>query len=409
MGLHTLKLRAGSTPAADPLETHYERLLSVVPDYIPALVNRDLERYGIIETPLRYLRGATMRSLPAGIRSVDDLGHAFAYSFIAASRLVFSRREGAHRYSVDAIIEDPEFNALLKAMEAAGGAALLPVTVSQSKHVAWYELAGKKTYEVSPGLAQRLVDTELRGLKTEDLRLPYPALYICIPPEARLTAEDPTTGSHEVDGIYICEDTARKAGRAWHLLVTAKSKNPDDKLDDASHFFRVDLPDGITLDEALRRAGDEYLRSAQANGTQFDLLQQQRWQPMFRFALNTMIYATWPDADIHEAMLNKEARQLWERLQKIPKGSPKRERLRQEFRQMDPRNRVILGRSVPREPEQTAEHGTGKPLEVRVRVQGHWKRQAHGEGRLLRKTIWIEPYWKGPDDGVLGSAVHRLV
>jgi hypothetical protein len=30
-------------------------------------------------------------------------------------------------------------------------------------------------------------------------------------------------------------------------------------------------------------------------------------------------------------------------------------------------------------------------------VRGHWKMQAHGAGRALRKRIWIEPFWKGEE------------
>jgi hypothetical protein len=41
----------------------------------------------------------------------------------------------------------------------------------------------------------------------------------------------------------------------------------------------------------------------------------------------------------------------------------------------------------------------------RVTVQsvvcGHWKRQAHGPQRTERKTIWIEPYWRGPEDAAI--------
>lgn len=31
-------------------------------------------------------------------------------------------------------------------------------------------------------------------------------------------------------------------------------------------------------------------------------------------------------------------------------------------------------------------------------VRGHWRLQPHGEGRALRKAIWIDPYVKGPAD-----------
>lgn len=31
-------------------------------------------------------------------------------------------------------------------------------------------------------------------------------------------------------------------------------------------------------------------------------------------------------------------------------------------------------------------------------VRGHWRNQVHGPGRAARKRIWIQPYWKGPEE-----------
>jgi len=47
--------------------------------------------------------------------------------------------------------------------------------------------------------------------------------------------------------------------------------------------------------------------------------------------------------------------------------------------------------------------GTRKGSEptVQVLVRGHWKRQAHGPQMSLRKTIHIEPYWRGPEDAAI--------
>jgi hypothetical protein len=33
-------------------------------------------------------------------------------------------------------------------------------------------------------------------------------------------------------------------------------------------------------------------------------------------------------------------------------------------------------------------------------VRGHWRNQAYGEGRQLRRRQWIEPHWKGPENAV---------
>lgn len=38
-----------------------------------------------------------------------------------------------------------------------------------------------------------------------------------------------------------------------------------------------------------------------------------------------------------------------------------------------------------------------RSLDCRFVVRGHWRMQAHGPGRQLRKRVWIKPHWKGPD------------
>jgi len=42
--------------------------------------------------------------------------------------------------------------------------------------------------------------------------------------------------------------------------------------------------------------------------------------------------------------------------------------------------------------------GGGGAPKVQFLVRGHWKQQAHGPRHSLRKTIWVKPFWKGPDD-----------
>lgn len=49
-----------------------------------------------------------------------------------------------------------------------------------------------------------------------------------------------------------------------------------------------------------------------------------------------------------------------------------------------------------------------RELSVQTLVAGHWKRQLYGEARALRKTIWIEPYWRGPEDAPIIQRPHVL-
>jgi hypothetical protein len=44
-------------------------------------------------------------------------------------------------------------------------------------------------------------------------------------------------------------------------------------------------------------------------------------------------------------------------------------------------------------------------LAQRFVVRGHWRNQVYGEGRSLRKRLWIEPHWRGPDN--LQQALER--
>ena len=46
-------------------------------------------------------------------------------------------------------------------------------------------------------------------------------------------------------------------------------------------------------------------------------------------------------------------------------------------------------------------------LKHRHIVRGHYRNQAHGPGMRDRKNIWIEPYWKGPEDGAVLQHTYK--
>jgi hypothetical protein len=46
---------------------------------------------------------------------------------------------------------------------------------------------------------------------------------------------------------------------------------------------------------------------------------------------------------------------------------------------------------------------------VQVLVRGHWKLQPCGPAHTLRKTIWVHPYWRGPEDAPVILRPHVLV
>lgn len=52
--------------------------------------------------------------------------------------------------------------------------------------------------------------------------------------------------------------------------------------------------------------------------------------------------------------------------------------------------------------------GERSTLSVQGYVVGHWKRQAFGHGRTERKRIFVEPYWRGPEDAPIALRPHKL-
>lgn len=48
-----------------------------------------------------------------------------------------------------------------------------------------------------------------------------------------------------------------------------------------------------------------------------------------------------------------------------------------------------------------------KGLTVQTLVSGHFRNQAHGPQHSLRKVIWVEPFWRGPEDAPILSRSLR--
>ena len=83
------------------------------------------------------------------------------------------------------------------------------------------------------------------------------------------------------------------------------------------------------------------------------------------------------------------------------------ERVRDDRSTFDVGRTVKLDGGIRRAMLASAGTGSGArwTLSQRYIVRGHWRNQVHGEGRLLRRRQWIEPFWKGPAD--IEAAIAR--
>ncbi len=408
-------------------ETHYERVRPVftgrekVRHFLEKLVEAD---------PEIPLWGILMAATQTANLSVNDMTTVFA-------ELV---RRGVDQtddpYSYGLLTRNSEYVGLVNYLQRTSimSPSDLLVMMTTEHQMLCHERAGKRVYDVSPALAEKLAHTELRGLGTEDLRLPYESVYIITPPNAGLRVYNYETGWHQCVGMYVTEDrhvTFDEAehvnpvigvlekdnnevdtARGWRFLVCGEALKPRVEdletigSNDALSFFHVFLPEGKSVEKAIADTTARTNRDlARMPIGSFERMQFE-WERLFTWAMNAMLYATWTEPGEHW-IANREARQLWERMKKLPSNSRKRGNLSKRFQKLEPRRRIILGRGVSASSSGSSE-GTGSKVTVRTRVTGHWRNQAYGPGWQERKIIWIEPFWRGPEDGIVGPSTHEM-
>ena len=369
---------------------------------------------------LQTAESASMQQISSRMASISH--RIFAFSHAATVEVM--RKRASYKF-ID-LATDDEFTTLMNVVVGnyhGTVSANEAINVAGQMHyqMAAHELAGRRVYEVSSGLAQKLSNTELRGLRTDDLRLPYESIYVLVPSNAGLRVHNIESDWHVCNGVYITEDVDTDGCRLWRFMSLGEPKPinlqqidpnaPRMELDnDAIVFWKVRLPSGDMLDDAIAATSQQMNRDMTRYSSSFKKMTDE-WRRIFEFTMNSVIYATWQYAERDNVIADREARQLWERVQKMP-NSRKRSNVQSRLSKMELYKRTVLGRSVTIDRsashEDTGATRLGMPLTVLTRVAGHWKHVTHGPQHSLRRLQWIEPYFRGPDDGPLSIPRHVL-
>lgn len=281
-------------------------------------------------------------------------------------------------------------------------------------------------FSLSEALALQLLTTEIRGVFADDVKMPYPSINIELPP-GLLYLHHGYTKDHEVRRVAIAEGVASgdreeltlsngvahghlaptPAGRTLLVLAqgepNANSTSPDD---DCVSWFICPLEGGDTVDESLTanrpvseqevagRFGNVEVAgrfgNVEMNFTDlFDLLS--------RFVVNTLLYINSKDADVE----HKNAAAITKLEKKIAgKKKPRKTELSRLTR-MRATTEWLVGSHIVLDPnlKRAVEEGegayTGRSLLYKHTVRGHWRNQAHGPGRSLRRLRWIAPHVRG--------------
>lgn len=314
---------------------------------------------------------------------------------------------------------------LPRVLDTSEGGSWLNASLHFTALKALYVAATPSWFSLSEALALRLLTTEIKGVYPDDVRLPFGAFYIELPP-GLLWWDNAQTGRHEVRAISVAEgfapevtgisDTEKNPGRRLLVMCYCEPNEQSvDPADDNLAYFTIPLFDSerkltelFESDRAVVEANSTELmlredKSVNGSFGGMELSNMQLRDLVRQFVINVLLYLSSPNADVIHAGEGKI------KVLKSKKDKNKKARLTRKGRIAKIReernwlvgSRVTIDHGLKRA---VAEGLTGKGGKLRFKslVRGHWRNQAHGPKRALRKMIWIVPHIRGGElDGPL--------
>jgi hypothetical protein len=288
-----------------------------------------------------------------------------------------------------------------------------------------FRLNGEKVFFVADALTERLAHTEA-NLRCAFLHLPFPSFqmvytsklaidlyYNHIGTDGRRVGDRKDIDYKAPITVFVTRLPADNEAPSSLLLTTfhAREISGRDPAMHAASSRQLNIDPDWDIEAAIRTdwkkidaaQGIEEPRGQEA-GNSTALPDAQFYQEGFAFyrmVMNTILYLTSTRADREE--LPASSQQMRDAAGSQT-SSKHRKRLERGARFASDAPFEYLGRSV--QPidfgsgtavEKSATRGAGSKIGRRFLVRGHWKSQAYGAGRKERKTIYIEPYAKGPE------------
>ena len=224
-----------------------------------------------------------------------------------------------------------------------------------------------RIYSVRRDLCAALRGTRLRGLTQGDVTLPEPYVLVHLDDgQDSFCTIAQMMGEHDERFLGFCvgspKDWDRQSGRGNAFI----------------------LPAALEL-------GDLYDHESPPVGSLFSTTD------ILATVNNALLYITNNEHDVVRGNLDPAREALRARM--LRASGAKREKLRARLRGIPEHPVFTVGGTYVIDKRLTEGTGlaTGRHLNVRFIVAGHWRQQACGQGRAQRKLTWIAPYWKGPE------------
>jgi hypothetical protein len=251
-------------------------------------------------------------------------------------------------------------------------------------------------FELRDSLAEKLVLTEADEISPRDVRPPLPGFYIQMPPGA-LELRNVHTGWHKVTFIGVASAFVHAGPRAGRTLMSLFWCEPNERstsaTDDNAQVSFISLPENY--DGSIEQY-ETTIRTDTAEGVPErsfvrwqgkELPYEEGHKLLRKFVISFCLYLSSPNPDIQPTGGKQTWKDVVEKAEGAHAAGPHVRRqvtIGKNFSLWD------VGRNVRRLQKLTA---------TDILVKGHWRRQAHGVARLLRRVIWIEPFVRRPTGG----------
>jgi hypothetical protein len=236
-----------------------------------------------------------------------------------------------------------------------------------------YMVCGEQVFSIGPTMQDMFTSTDLDGLDLDDLKLPYDTFYVALPGRDR-----------GLQGFYVHEETEPREGVAEiDLMLFAL-------VDGNENYMPAHIPRAL-LPCAEKLLSDDFIRGDDGDPRVSEDAMEGKRTAIFQL-LNLLMYLDYDKRVIQVDESNAV------RMNNAVRAASQHRRPRAQRRAMEramskPGSIVTYIAPDAEDKVNLLSAGIGNSPRPH-RVRGHWRLQAYGHGRLLRKKIWIKPFYK---------------
>lgn len=267
-----------------------------------------------------------------------------------------------------------------------------------------FQLNHGTMFQTTDELDEQLANTDISDdIPMATVRPPFPMCYFEFGEtrSSKLQIYNAQSGWHTAEGCYLFEYhdiieplADRGPIRFLEMVVTGSPK--DNVGDDAIQFFSIPITDEEisirdTLDLYFKLHTEEIEQAkAQDSNSPLRAVGRSEFNVVHDCVLHVLKILLYLSTEDKSATKLNEYSDIRAELERLKSGSKRAKAERKIERAYD---RIMLGPKHAATPSGPAADDSGRDHKHRAIHwrRGHFRQQVHGEGRALRKTIWIRP------------------